>query len=88
MANDTRNISVDLSLLNDVGVSTTNFYDDFLLSIVINHIFFLKIPLDLSGIPPITVDDDTLVLIIEQLLMLILIIGRWMLPKVIFYGSL
>ena len=28
------------------------------------------------------VDDDTMVLIIEQFLMLILIIGRWMLPKV------
>ena len=54
-------------------------------SIVISNIFFCQIPLDLSGIPPITVDDDTLVLIIEQLLMLILIIGRWMLPKVIFY---
>lgn len=26
-------------------------------------------------------DDDTLVVIIEQFLMLILIIGRWMLPK-------
>ena len=28
------------------------------------------------------VDNDTMVLIIEQFLMLILIIGRWMLPKV------
>ena len=27
-------------------------------------------------------DNDTLVMIIEQLLMLLLIIGRWMLPKV------
>jgi len=27
------------------------------------------------------VDTDTLVVIIEQFLMLILIIGRWMLPK-------
>ena len=26
-------------------------------------------------------DDDTLVVLIEQFLMLILIIGRWMLPK-------
>ena len=26
-------------------------------------------------------DDDTMVVIIEQFLMLILIIGRWMLPK-------
>ena len=33
--------------------------------------------------PPIPkVDNDTLVMIIEQLLMLLLIIGRWMLPKV------
>ena len=38
------------------------------------------IPLDLENIP-IPVDDDTLVVIIEQFLMLILIIGRWMLPK-------
>lgn len=29
----------------------------------------------------IPVNDDTLVVIIEQFLMLILIIGRWMLPK-------
>ncbi|QQP53827.1 Uncharacterized protein FKW44_006445, partial [Caligus rogercresseyi] len=29
----------------------------------------------------IPVDEDTLVVIIEQFLMLILIIGRWMLPK-------
>ncbi len=29
----------------------------------------------------IEVDEDTLVVLIEQLLMLILIIGRWMLPK-------
>ncbi len=29
----------------------------------------------------IEVDDDTLVVLIEQFLMLILIIGRWMLPK-------
>ena len=34
----------------------------------------------MSKIPK--VDDDTLVMIIEQLLMLLLIIGRWMLPKV------
>ena len=34
-------------------------------------------------LPPIPkVDNDTLVMIIEQLLMLLLIIGRWMLPKV------
>ena len=38
------------------------------------------IPLDLENIP-IPVDADTLVVIIEQFLMLILIIGRWMLPK-------
>ena len=38
------------------------------------------IPLDLENIP-IPVDTDTLVVIIEQFLMLILIIGRWMLPK-------
>lgn len=37
-----------------------------------------KIPVDI----PIKVDTDTMVLIIEQFLMLILIIGRWMLPKV------
>ena len=36
--------------------------------------------MDLSKIPK--VDSDTLVMIIEQLLMLLLIIGRWMLPKV------
>ena len=34
-------------------------------------------------LPPIPkVDNDTIVMIIEQLLMLLLIIGRWMLPKV------
>ena len=43
---------------------------------------FFKIPIqiDLENIP-IPVDTDTLVVIIEQFLMLILIIGRWMLPK-------
>ena len=41
---------------------------------------FDQIPIDLENIP-IPVDDDTLVVIIEQFLMLILIIGRWMLPK-------
>ncbi len=40
----------------------------------------MQLPLDLNNIP-IKVDDDTLVMLIEQLLMLILIIGRWMLPK-------
>ena len=40
----------------------------------------MQIPLDLENIP-IPVDTDTLVVIIEQFLMLILIIGRWMLPK-------
>ena len=30
---------------------------------------------------PVPVDNDTMVMIIEQFLMLILIIGRWMLPK-------
>eukprot|EP00095_Tigriopus_kingsejongensis_P008487 maker-scaffold18_size714446-snap-gene-5.17 protein:Tk08487 transcript:maker-scaffold18_size714446-snap-gene-5.17-mRNA-1 annotation:"hypothetical protein DAPPUDRAFT_55716" len=39
-----------------------------------------EIPIDLENIP-IQVDNDTLVVIIEQFLMLILIIGRWMLPK-------
>ena len=39
-----------------------------------------QIPVDLTKIP--RVDSDTLVMIIEQLLMLLLIIGRWMLPKV------
>jgi Transmembrane protein 26 len=39
-----------------------------------------QIPIDLNNIP-IPVDTDTLVVIIEQFLMLILIIGRWMLPK-------
>ena len=41
---------------------------------------YFQIPVDLSKIPK--VDNDTLVMIIEQLLMLLLIIGRWMLPKV------
>ena len=45
-----------------------------------NENLSLQIPLDLENIP-IPVDDDTLVVIIEQFLMLILIIGRWMLPK-------
>ena len=40
----------------------------------------LQIPVELPPIPK--VDNDTLVMIIEQLLMLTLIIGRWMLPKV------
>ena len=39
-----------------------------------------QIPIDLENIP-IPMDDDTMVVIIEQFLMLILIIGRWMLPK-------
>ena len=43
--------------------------------------FPLQIPLDLGNIPSVPVDDDTLVVLIEQFLMLILIIGRWMLPK-------
>ena len=43
-------------------------------------IFVDQIPIDLENIP-IPVDTDTLVVIIEQFLMLILIIGRWMLPK-------
>ena len=42
--------------------------------------FSLQIPVELPPIPK--VDNDTLVMIIEQLLMLTLIIGRWMLPKV------
>ena len=42
--------------------------------------FLFQIPVDLTKIP--RVDSDTLVMIIEQLLMLLLIIGRWMLPKV------
>ena len=37
--------------------------------------------MDLGNIPAVPVDDDTLVVLIEQFLMLILIIGRWMLPK-------
>ena len=36
--------------------------------------------MDLENIP-IKVDSDTLLIIIEQFLMLVLIIGRWMLPK-------
>lgn len=40
----------------------------------------MQIPIDLENIP-IPMDDDTMVVIIEQFLMLILIIGRWMLPK-------
>ena len=43
-------------------------------------IFLPKIPVEMPPIPK--VDNDTLVMIIEQLLMLLLIIGRWMLPKV------
>ena len=35
----------------------------------------------MGNIPTIPVDTDTLVMLIEQALMLILIIGRWMLPK-------
>ena len=48
----------------------------------------MQIPVDLSGIPPIKVSNDNLVLIIEQFLMLILIIGRWMLPKVNYHELL
>ncbi len=41
-----------------------------------------QLPIDLDKMPiKIAVDEDTLVVIIEQFLMLILIIGRWMLPK-------
>ena len=40
----------------------------------------MQIPLDLESLP-VPVDNDTIVMIIEQFLMLILIIGRWMLPK-------
>ena len=36
--------------------------------------------MDLENLP-VPVDNDTIVMIIEQFLMLILIIGRWMLPK-------
>ena len=42
--------------------------------------FQIPIEIDLENIE-IPVDNDTLVVIIEQFLMLILIIGRWMLPK-------
>ena len=47
---------------------------------LIASIILSKIPVELPPIPK--VDNDTLVMIIEQLLMLTLIIGRWMLPKV------
>jgi len=47
---------------------------------IISFVSSFQIPLDLDNIP-IPVDTDTLVVIIEQFLMLILIIGRWMLPK-------
>ena len=40
----------------------------------------MQIPLDLENIS-IPVDSDTLLVIIEQFLMLILIIGRWKFPK-------
>ena len=43
-------------------------------------LFQIPIEIDLENIE-IPVDNDTLVVIIEQFLMLILIIGRWMLPK-------
>ena len=68
---------VDLAVLKDVGVSSyivTKENSDFRCDL------FDQIPIDLENIP-IPVDDDTLVVIIEQFLMLILIIGRWMLPK-------
>lgn len=68
---------VDLSVLKDVGVNfhVTNSCLPYCVFCV-SH----QIPLDLENIP-IPVDTDTLVVIIEQFLMLILIIGRWMLPK-------
>ena len=49
--------------------------------LIVSTIIFFQIPLDLGNIPTIPVDTDTLVMLIEQALMLILIIGRWMLPK-------
>ena len=70
--NDSVNGSLDLSMFGDVGVSQN--------IILENSKPYIQIPVDLSKIPK--VDNDTLVMIIEQLLMLLLIIGRWMLPKV------
>ena len=70
--NDSVNGSLDLSMFGDVGVRLKHILENFKT--------YFKIPVDLSKIPK--VDNDTLVMIIEQLLMLLLIIGRWMLPKV------
>ena len=73
--NETFNSSLDLGMFSDVGVSCDliNSRDRF------NEDSF-QIPVELPPIPK--VDNDTIVMIIEQLLMLLLIIGRWMLPKV------
>ena len=73
--NDSVNGSLDLSMFADVGVRQSG-----ITIILEDSKTYLQIPVDLSKIPK--VDNDTLVMIIEQLLMLLLIIGRWMLPKV------
>lgn len=75
-SNETFNTSLDLAMFGDVGVRGMKGFK------IYNKIpfFSLQIPVELPPIPK--VDNDTLVMIIEQLLMLTLIIGRWMLPKV------
>lgn len=75
-SNETFNTSLDLAMFGDVGVRGMKIFK------IYNKIpfFSLQIPVELPPIPK--VDNDTLVMIIEQLLMLTLIIGRWMLPKV------
>nr|XP_040580383.1 LOW QUALITY PROTEIN: transmembrane protein 26-like [Lepeophtheirus salmonis] len=66
------NATLELDILKDVGIIIPCIRS-------YNEIHFsIQIPIDLEQIP---VDEDTLLVIIEQLLMLILIIGRWMLPK-------
>ena len=73
--NDSVNGSLDLSMFADVGVRQLG-----IVILLTDYKTYFQIPVDLSKIPK--VDNDTLVMIIEQLLMLLLIIGRWMLPKV------
>ncbi|XP_023337543.1 uncharacterized protein LOC111708415 [Eurytemora carolleeae] len=78
------NYSTFSTLLSDGMVDDTEdrigFNSTLNTTLDLNVLKDVGIPVDLSNIP-IQVDNDTLVLIIEQFLMLILIIGRWMLPK-------
>ena len=71
-SNESYNTSLELGMFSDVGVTHEH--------VLLELNCYLQIPMELPPIPK--VDNDTIVMIIEQLLMLLLIIGRWMLPKV------